>query len=314
MWIDDGSGCIKCEPDSPEFCVEGKPNGDSPVNARWSACLASGQYFEVDILEHAQSTFLGVATEEGFAQGYKCKGLFFGRNLSDGGGLVREGFGENFSKGMKIGVLTEFEGETIKLTFYQDGRCLGPGFASKRKTDRPVYPVVKAGHDGNRYAIRFPESAPAERTRQPKGGGAAHPAEGTWLLKRLNVGPELGEFPLAEKMQGEGVALKIEAVAPSTFHFSGRVVNRLNTKGKSEPDESLAPFDKLTTQPVACTMMMGPEGMMETEAAVAEALGSLHKWKASDGELLLVGPTAEMFFVSKADDPDRLPATEVELP
>jgi len=314
MWVDDGSGCVRCEAGSPEFVVEGSQPG-SPVNARWSECLASGQYFEVDILEVGDSCFLGVATEEGFDQGWKCKGLFFGGNLSNGGGLVRQAFGERFTTGMKIGVLTELEGQNITVTFYQDDRCLGPAFLSKRLTGKDVFPVVKAGFPGDRFAIRFPGSAPAERKRQPKGGGPPHPAEGLWVLKRLSVGPELGEFPLADKMEGRAATLKVEGVAPGCFHLSGRVCNNLNVQVAAEPDKSLAPFDKLTLAgPVMSTRMMGPEGVMEVETVVCSAMESLQKWIVRDGELLLVGPTAEMCLVAKADDSQGLPATEEVLP
>ena len=46
--------------------------------------------------ELSGAPFVGVASEAGFAAGYKCKGLFFGGpgNLSDGGALVRSHFGE----------------------------------------------------------------------------------------------------------------------------------------------------------------------------------------------------------------------------
>jgi len=314
MWLDDGSGAVQPAADAPEFTIDGKAKGDAPVNARFSTCLTSGQYFEVDILELSSSCFLGVTTEASFKQGYYCKGLFFGGNLSTGSALVRQAFGERFEKGMKIGVLTEFEGSTITVTFYQDGRCLGPAFVSKRLTDKEVFPVVQASSDGDRFAIRFLESAPAVRTREPKGGGVAHPAEGNWALQRLNVGPELGEFPLASKMEGEEVTLKVEADKPGSFHLSARVCNHLRMVTSSQPDESLAPFDKITPGPVMSTMMMGPEGMMEVESAISTGLESVHKWLAKDGTLLLVGPAVEMSFVPKVDGEEGLPATEVELP
>jgi len=240
----------------------------------------------VEALALGESCFIGVATEEGFGQGWKIKGLFFGGNLSDGGGLVRQRFGEWIKQGMKIGVLVEYDSEAITVTFYQDGRCLGPAFKAKRLSSGEVFPVVKANRDGDRFAISFPEAPPAARAREPPGGGQAHPAEGTWALERLSVGPELGEFPLAARMEGHGPArLTVEAAEPGTFRLCFRVANSLSTRVACEQDPALAPFEKLKPGPVASTRMMGPEGMMQVEAAVAEGLEGLGKWLCRDGGL-----------------------------
>ena len=69
--------------------------GDAPVNAMFSRPIASGEYFEVTC-ESGKGAFLGLGTEKAFAQGYKCRGLFFGGpgNLANGSGLLKGGFGE----------------------------------------------------------------------------------------------------------------------------------------------------------------------------------------------------------------------------
>jgi len=314
MWQDDGSGAVKSPGGAEEFVVEGKaPGGHSPVNARFTTALASGQYFEVEVLELGEEgCFIGVCTQNGFGQGWAIKGLFFGGNLSDGGCLVRQSFGDPFVKGMKIGTLVEYDTEAITVTFYQDARCLGPAFVAKRLSDAEVFPVVKANSDGDSFAIRFP-NAPTVRTREPKGGGTAHPAEGSWVLEKLLVGPELGEFPLAAKMEGQGVTLNVKAVQPGSFQLSARVVNMNNLTVESMPDAALAPFERLLPGEVLSTRMMGPPGMMEAERAVSNGLATLQKWLARDGGLLLVGPAVEMCFSSQVGGGDGLPATEVSL-
>jgi len=283
------------------------------VNALFDQSLTSGQYFEIDVLELKESVFVGVTTKEAFAEGYKCKGLFFGRNLSNGGALVRQAFGEAIATGQKIGVLTEFDASNATVTFYQDGRCLGPAFVATRRTDGAIFPVVHTSSIGDKFGIRFLD-APAERKRQGKGAAPAHPAEGVWALQKLFTGPELGEVPLAEKMEGQEVTLKVEGDGPGSFRFSARVLNTLNMTATSEPDQSLEPFEKLVPSMVVGTKMMGPEGMMEVEGIVGDGLGKLHKWLARPGSLLLTGATVEMCFAPKADGHEGLPATEVELP
>merc|ERR1719277_2435301 len=120
MWLDDGSGSVNCSTDAPEFEIVDKAKGDAPSNARCTTSLSSGQYFEIDVQELQKSCFIGVSSARGFAQGWKCKGLFFGGpgNLSSGGALVRGEYGEAITKGQKIGVLTEFPSDTVTVTFY----------------------------------------------------------------------------------------------------------------------------------------------------------------------------------------------------
>jgi len=318
MWHDDGSGAVKSHGEADEFVVEGKAAGDSPVNARFSSALATGQYFEIEVRELKQGCFVGIATEDGFAKGYKIRGLFFGGNLSEGSSLVRQNFGDRPTKGMILGALVEYDDEAVTITFYQDGRCLGPAFVAKRLTSAEIFPVVKASSDGDRFAIRFPDTLPTGRVREPKAGSAsAHFAEGNWFLKRMSVGPELGEFPLAAKMQGREVRLKVEAVGPQSFRLFSKVANTLRAQATSKEDDALKPFEGLTVGPVMSTMMMGEESVMEVEKALKDSLEQLHKWLVADGQLLMVGPAAELSLAPAGDDggdAGGLPATEVDLP
>eukprot|EP00403_Amphidinium_massartii_P049475 CAMPEP_0178459064 /NCGR_PEP_ID=MMETSP0689_2-20121128/47904_1 /TAXON_ID=160604 /ORGANISM="Amphidinium massartii, Strain CS-259" /LENGTH=314 /DNA_ID=CAMNT_0020085463 /DNA_START=107 /DNA_END=1051 /DNA_ORIENTATION=+ len=314
MWEDDGSEMVKTEADSNKFVIDGKPGG-SPVNALYSKSLASGQYFEIEVLSSEKSAFVGVTTREAFAKGWKCKGLFFGGNLSNGGALVRSQFGEWPKTGMKIGVLTDLTPETATVTFYQDGRCLGPAFVSKRVGGGDVFPVVHTSGEGDSFAISFPD-APAARERQAKDGSKLHPAEGSWAVKRMSVGPELGEFPLSGKMEGQDLGLKVEgAGTPGTFSLAFKVANTVRMVAASASDDSLAPFEKLTPSgQVMATMMMGPPGMMEVEQALTQNLATVHKWLAKDGMLIITGPTLELELEPRSDAPDGLPATETDLP
>mmetsp|Transcript_23300 Transcript_23300/g.42122 ORF Transcript_23300/g.42122 Transcript_23300/m.42122 type:complete len:315 (-) Transcript_23300:34-978(-) len=309
-WTDDGSAAVKPGDSLMECKIQGAPSG-SPANAYFSKPLTSGDYFEIDIVEMGDSSpFVGVTSSAAFGQGWKCKGLLFGGpgNLSNGGALVRGEFGEELRKGMKIGVLVKMDAGSITVIFYQDGRCLGPAFAARRLSDAEVYPLLHAG-DGDHFCIRFPDR-PAAELRRAMGGEALHPADGSWALSQLFVGPELHEFPLAVKMEGQIVKLKVTVSSPD-ISCSFRIVNLLNFKATSIADVSLAPFEKLEPfGPLASTMMMGPESMMEVEAKISEGLQSLHKWMAQSDSLLLVGPTIEMSFTRLHDHEDGLPASE----
>mmetsp|Transcript_20003 Transcript_20003/g.38430 ORF Transcript_20003/g.38430 Transcript_20003/m.38430 type:complete len:220 (-) Transcript_20003:139-798(-) len=219
---------------------------------------------------------------------------------------------------MILGALVEYTDEAVTLTFYQDGRCLGPAFIAQRLTSADIFPVVKASSDGDRFAIRFPATLPTSRAREPKGASAsAHSAEGTWVLQRMSVGPELGEFPLAAKMQGREARLKIEVVGSQSFRLVAKVANTLRAQATTKEDDALRPFEGLAVGPVMSTMMMGDENVMQVEKTLCDALEQLHKWLVADGQLLLVGPTAELSLAPADDDggdDGGLPATEVDLP
>lgn len=277
--------------------------------------MSSGQYFEIDVQELQKSCFIGVASEKGFAPGYKCKGLFFGGpgNLSSGGALVRPGFGKPIKKGAVIGVLVQISEEAVTVVFYQNGRCLGPGFVAERSVPSDVFPVVSTSSDGDRFAIRFPSTVPDIRDRQPEGGAKSHPAQGAWALMKMMVGPELGEFPLSDRMEGGTAVLTVEGVGSGKFRFSVKVCNNMRVEASSETDESLAPFDSLRVGLPMSTKMMGPPGPMEVENLLGEGLGKLFKWLVSEDSLLLVGPDIELSFVPHVGD-EPFPATDVKIP
>ena len=312
-WEDDGSTMVKSAPNSSEFTIHGKPGGN-PVNALYSQPLAARQYFEIDVLASDHGASVGITTRASFAKGWKCRGLFFGGNLSNGGALVRSKFGDTPKTGMTIGVLTEITEESVTVTFYQDGRCLGPAFQSKRSTQAEIFPVVHSSGEGDRFAIRFPEVAPASTQRQAKDYSSLHPAERTWAVTRMRLGPELAELDWNALMKGQPLRVEVVSDSVGVFSFSFKVANSLWFTATSAADTSLAPFDRLTPSgAMASTKMMGPPHMMEMEKHLAMNCPSIFKWFVTDGRLVLTGQTIEMELAPMADDPPGLPATEVEL-
>jgi len=183
----------------------------------------------------------------------------------------------------------------------------GPGaLKNHAEVEEPVF-------EGERFAIRFPDMLPTSHARQLRGASAStHPEEGDWVLQRMSVGPELGEFPFAAKMKGREVRLKIEAVGEHSFRLFVKVANTLRAQAIAREDDTLKPFEGLKLGPVMSTRMMGPESMMQVEKQLSDALEELQKWMVAGGELLLAGPAAELSFARAGDD-GSLPANEVHL-
>ncbi|CAE7228524.1 unnamed protein product, partial [Symbiodinium natans] len=289
-WKDDGSEAVQDGKDG-SFSISGKEGG-SPVCALYSKPVSSGEYFEVTCESLKDSVFIGVSTEAAFAKGYKCRGLFFGGpgNLSNGSGLIRGGFGESIKQGDVVGFLTEFDDKSVKVTVYQDGRCLGLAFESPRQdASAQIFPVVQAKADGDKFKIAT-KSAPSAKDRQP--AAKTHFAVGTWKLEKLMLGPELGEFPLADKMGDKPVTVTIKDAGDKKFHMSAKVANTINNQVTVQDDPSAAPFEAVQVAGGMSTMMMGDGGEMEVETKLG-GLSDVRKWIFSDETLLLQGPTIE---------------------
>ena len=299
-WRDDGSSAVQST--GPEFKIGTKESKGSPANALYPMALESGSYFEVscqEIGEHG-SPFIGIGTEEKFGAGYKCKGLFYGGpgNLADGGACCKSQWGDDVKKGDVVGILVQVKDSKLTMTVYHNGRCMGPAYEVPYSGAK-IYPVVQAQKDGDIFRIATGLPAPTALTREkPKGG---HPAAGTWTLKQLFLGPELGEFPLAAKLEGAPLPTVTVLEDKGQLRLSVKVANNLGFSATSTPDASLAPFDALTVGAGMSTMMMGPPGVMEAEAKISEGMPTVRKWLAQDDTLIINAPTMEMICTLCAD-------------
>lgn len=124
--------------------------------------------------------------------------------------------------------------------------------------------------------------------------------EGSWELTGLSVGPELGKFPLQEKMGGEPVILRVESREAGEFGLSFKVANTLFGTAQIQPTAEgnpYYPFAQISISPVASTRMLGPPGMMEVEKRITQGVGQIYKGIVTDHGLLLDGPSIEMSFV-----------------
>jgi hypothetical protein len=129
-------------------------------------------------------------------------------------------------------------------------------------------------------------------------------AEGWWHLQKLQIGPELHEFPLASKMDGHVVSMQVGVNGSGPLTFATKVVNALRFKATLVPNsESQFPFEALHVKPGPATKMMGPPGMMAAEAALASGFLEVDRWLVDGDKLLIQGHTVEMTF-SKAGGGD----------
>mmetsp|Transcript_41213 Transcript_41213/g.104815 ORF Transcript_41213/g.104815 Transcript_41213/m.104815 type:complete len:262 (-) Transcript_41213:73-858(-) len=157
-WIDDGTGRIEDMGGGHCRIGGGAGKGDTKFNAMCDVALTDGeQYFEVEVCS-GTGPFIGIATKKSFGPGYKLKGAFLGGpgNLADGGALLRGGFSKEVVQGAVIGVQLDLKTEdSVGMTFWHDGRCLGPGILASRPAGEAVYPVVSARSAGDAFTLRL---------------------------------------------------------------------------------------------------------------------------------------------------------------
>ena len=224
--------------------------------------------------ELSGAPFVGVASEAGFAGGYKCKGWFFGGpgNLSDGGALVRSHFGEPICEGDVLGVSLTREGGELTVTFYHNGRCLGPAFCSN---EAALFPVVQAKGQGDSFRIDF-KAVPKIKHRE---ADDLHPFNGEWRLTKLRIGHEdmsCDDFSLLVQQKGLDVNL------------SFKIVNYLNFRAECNSES-------LRVRGVGrSTMMAGPEALMRLEQQLSAAIEDLRTWSMHEGMLTLWGPQLDI--------------------
>merc|ERR1711874_828070 len=129
-----------------------------------------------------------------------------------------------------------------------------------------------------------------------------HPAEGTWILDTMFVGPELGDFPLESKMGGKKISMEVSNLHGESYRFTAKVVNVLMFDATPVLNHiGEAPFAGLKIEGSGSTLMMGPPEMMETENAFSTSLSGANKWLVRENTMLISGPTAELRFSRSSD-------------
>ena len=183
------------------------------------------EYFEVEVLE-GSGAFIGVTTRNGFLEGYKIKGLFFGGpgNLSNGSGGLRTQFGEQVKAGSVIGVALDLTDEsTVSVTFWEGDVCLGEAFKGcPRQPGAMVFPAVCANKVQDRFKLSLRRNPRKQTLKTP------HPAIGCWDLQRLVIAGETVSLDAALAVKGKGKSrgYAVDAEAPGM----GNIIMTLTEK------------------------------------------------------------------------------------
>lgn len=112
-------------------------------------------------LVNARWNQVGVTTAPGFGTYWSLSGLFNG-NQTDRGVSPSTGVSQRVVDGAVLGVALDINGDTVTVTFFRDGCCLGPGLRTTcADPSAAIYPVVSAGHTGDTFSIRVFQRVPA---------------------------------------------------------------------------------------------------------------------------------------------------------
>jgi len=249
--------------------------GDGVFHALWTGDgpVTSGtHYWEVEDTKGLGG--VGLTTVEKFKKGYACRSFNFNAiNLSDGGALLVGQYGPGeFHPGDKVGLLVEMDAAALTITYFLNGRCLGPAFRMAHPYPTDLYPVVTFKDGGSAAVIRKVEAIPLGRQREAE----VEPfPEGSWKL----VG---GTSPVP-------ITLSIQRTGDATFRASLHVVNHFTVPLRHEGDHWSA-------GPGFGTRMMGPPEEMAAEREYSKTLETTTNLEQREGNLVLTCPTGETTF------------------
>ena len=116
----------------------------SPINVLYKdAADKDGQYFwEFDVKEADEQggVSVGLTTDQGFQGGWALKAMKYLGNLSDGGCLLVQSFGDSINQGDKVGVLLQLTDAEMKMYLFHNNRPLGLAFHFQSPYPKPLYP------------------------------------------------------------------------------------------------------------------------------------------------------------------------------
>eukprot|EP01134_Creolimax_fragrantissima_P006296 CFRG6296T1 len=135
--------------------------GDSKCNVFWdkggvgSEAIGS-QYCEFKILSAAPSScsWFGLTPPQFFKPGYQMKGMYYGGNLSDGGGLLKEQWGPKPKQGDIIGMHSMATETVLTVSYYLNGVLLGDAFTIPAPFPGRLYPTVSLNSRGDSVSIK----------------------------------------------------------------------------------------------------------------------------------------------------------------
>ena len=298
-WIGDGTDGATLSVDGSSITF-GTARRGTPYNVRLDSSNSAASnfssptdnlYYEIT-LDEAESGNLavGFVTPDKFLPGWKTRGLFYNGNLTNGSAGLRMGFGKFLNAGDTVGsyLVRDDENTMVKVVFYLNGRCLGPGFVIPSSSTDVFYPCLHL--DGKaKVTYSAPASFPTVIDRERATYRDAY--SGDWILNKAMTGPELHELPLPAEAK---IILSFGDIDnDGMYRLSIKVANTFNTSVKIVGQ--MEAFDKIEVGPAMATRMMPPPTLELVERFMEEGLETLYKMIVSgDGNLILTGPAAEM--------------------
>lgn len=283
QWLDDGSETLHGEGKVVSCTAEAK--GDSVFHALWTGDgpVSSGtHYWEIEDREGLSG--VGMTTQEKFSKGYACRSFNMNSiNLSDGGALLVGKYGPGeFKAGDKIGLLCEMTDAALTITFYHNGRCLGPAFQVASPYPQELFPVVTFKHGKTSAAIEKVATIPSARAREA--AVEAFPA-GDWK--------DAADVRLTISRRGNDIMASLH------------VVNNVNMK-LTHADGVWKAHQGMST------MMAGPPEKMQLEKEYTTKFQELNNIRGQNGDLVIAGPSGDLIFSPAAPDLD-IPYTKNPL-
>jgi len=313
-WVGDGyeKGILSVDGSTIKF---GTKQRGTPFNIRLDGINDNGSAFQKNYYFTAKvkklddgSLGLGIVNEKEFKSGWKCKGMFYNGNLTNGSAALLTSFGDFIKCEDEIGVLVIRSGDSnegnkdssIELIIYLNGRCLGSAFKINERNDDAIecyYPCLHI--DGNAEVdfsfITNEDDFPTVKHRQACNYGDKY--SGDWLLKKIFHGPELSEHPLLQRYNMKDIILSLHLIESTRYNLSIKVGNtlRANLHVTGQDDA----FDKIKIGRVMSTMMMPTPEQSELERLLSSCLPTIHKSivtkdNPSSENLIVNGPTVEL--------------------
>lgn len=275
-----------------EVWVTEKASQSTRYNALWqdgpglvpAADVSVAQCFRVEALE-GENVWVGLTDEAHFGAGWKCKGLDYGGNLSDGGGLKRSRFGPGLDAGSSVDIRAELAPEaggdtfTLNMHLAQDGKGLGQAFnvgGLKTAMLGAIFPLIAFSSGPAKARIsRVEPCPPAEAFALPAAAPRTSMA-GEWVAAPSAF---VSDTPPADY-----ISEVVFHVGDKPWSIGARVANSMSVQlSDAEPHAAEGG--------VRATMMMPPPEMQPLEKAVGEVLGSISGLKlkpdGGEGELLV---------------------------
>lgn len=296
MWVSDGSPELSTQ-GSQVTCTPNESAGSSVYNALWKssegdAGLEAGKAYWKFKLEGGgdrAGVFVGITDLKKFQKGWGCKGLLYGGNLSDGGGLLVGNFGPWPKAGDVVGVYVDVDSSKIKMYLDINGRSLGLAFDVPRRTLGNIFPVLHFSESGGVASIEKCDGKKCEQLRRQ-------------VRNFIHILLFLVEFPSSttrqedqfEGMEGNwkyvsgpfgdlanSVNLNIKAVDANRFRGSLRVINNIGvTISRDSPAREFKGAVGMTT------LMGGDPEMMKLESQMSQHMGGT--FAVNCGQLTIV--------------------------